>query len=262
MLPKRVLSMSCTPWRKKCCQPHKNTATMGGTDLTLQVMVSPRRPSPSQDSTRQTSTFYRTGGGGSQSRHHSACKRQQNEQFDVTSSRRQYPTVPATSCRGIDARFDRDTGYVVINVSLLRRCIAMHGRGCRPPHVDIQQNKSTRSCNALASTASPNAPISLPLARGHQLLDGQCLKQAHRWGGGCVCSRREVIIILLFIIFYSMLTPYPPSSLVLSTSTTGRLMIASRARRRSCSRGWWWLQACGGKLGGAATTTSREQRKA
>ena len=32
-------------------------------DLALQVMVSPRCPSPSQDSTRHASTFYRAGGG-------------------------------------------------------------------------------------------------------------------------------------------------------------------------------------------------------
>jgi len=130
-------------------------------------------------------------GGGSQSCHHSACERQQKEQFDITLLRHQYPTIPATSCRGIDARFDGDTGYAVIDVALLRRRVATrHGRGCRPQHVNIQQNKSTCSCNALASTASPNAPISLPLARGHLLLDGQCLKRAHGWGGGCVCSRR------------------------------------------------------------------------
>jgi len=76
-------------------------------------------------------------GGGSQSHHHSACERQQKEQFDVTSLRRQYPTVPATSCHGIDARFDGDIGYVVIVVSLLRRRVATRGRGCRPQRVDI-----------------------------------------------------------------------------------------------------------------------------
>jgi len=92
------------------------------------------------------------------------------------SSRCQYPTVPSTSCRGIDARFDGDTGYVVIDMSLLRRRVATRGRGCTPQRVDIQQNKSMRGCNVLASTASPNAPISLLLARGHLILDGQCLK--------------------------------------------------------------------------------------
>ena len=140
-------------------------------------------------------------GGGSQSHHHSACKQQQKKQFDVMSLRRQYPTIPATSCGGIDARFDGDIGYIVIDVSLLCHRVAMHGRGCRPLRVNIQQNESTRGCNALASTASPNAPISLPLARGHLLLDGQCLKRAHGWGGGCVCPRREVIIFLLFILY-------------------------------------------------------------
>ena len=85
------------------------------------------------------------GGGGSQSRHHSACERQQKEQFDVTSSRRQYPTVPATSCRGIDARFNGDIGYVVIDVSLLRRRVATRGRGCRPQRVDFGRKQSTRA---------------------------------------------------------------------------------------------------------------------
>jgi len=119
-----------------------------------------------------------------------ACERQQKEQFDVTSSHRQYPTVPATSCRGIDALFNGDTGYVVIDVSLLRRCVTTHGRGCRPQPVDIQQNKSMRGCNALAFTASPNAPISLPLTRSHLLLDGQCLKRAHGWGGGLCLPKK------------------------------------------------------------------------
>ena len=36
---------------------------LSGTDLTLRVTVSPRCPSPSQDSTRHASTFYRAGGG-------------------------------------------------------------------------------------------------------------------------------------------------------------------------------------------------------
>ena len=60
--------------------------------------------------------------GGSQSHHHSACERQQKEQFDITSSCRQYSTIPATSCHWIDARFDGDIGYVVIDMSFLRLC--------------------------------------------------------------------------------------------------------------------------------------------
>jgi len=174
---------------------------LSGTDLTLQVMVSPQHPSPSQDSTRHMSTFYR-GGGGPQSRHHSACEQQQKEQFDVTSLRRLYPTVPTTSCRGIDARFDGDIGYIVIDVSLIRSRVAMRGRGCRPQRVDIQQNKSRLGCNALASTASPNAPISLPLARGHLILDGQLLKRAHGWGGGCVAQEER--FLFFHYSFYSL----------------------------------------------------------
>ena len=108
----------------------------------------------------------------------------EKEQFDDTSSRRQYPTEPATSRHGSSARFNVDVGYVIIDVSLLRRRVATRGRGCRPQRVYLRRNKSTRGRNALASTASPNEPITLPLARGHLLLDGQCLKRAHRCGGG------------------------------------------------------------------------------
>jgi hypothetical protein len=88
------------------------------------------------------------------------------EQFDVTSSRRQYPTVPATSRRGICARFDGDIRYVLIDVFLFCHRVATSGRGCRPQRVDFLRNKSTCGHNALASTASPNAPITLPLAHG------------------------------------------------------------------------------------------------
>ena len=150
-------------------------------------------------------------GGASQSRHHSACKRQQKEQFDVTSSRRQYQTVPATSCRGIDARFDGDTGYVVIDMSLLRHRI---GRGCRPQRIDIQQNKLMRGCNALASTASPNAPISLPLAHGHLLLDGQCLKQAHGWGGAVFAQEERLLFFIIHFIYYFLFYANPLPSFI------------------------------------------------
>jgi hypothetical protein len=90
----------------------------------------------------------------------------EKEQFDVTSSHRKYPTIPATSRHGISAHFDGDIRYVLIDVSLFRRHVATSGRGCRPQRVDFLRNKLTRGHNALASTASPNAPITLPLARG------------------------------------------------------------------------------------------------
>ena len=135
-------------------------------------------------------------GGGLQSCHHSVCERQQKEQFDVTSSHRQYPTVTATSCCGIDTRFDGDIGYIMIDVSLLRRHVATRGRGCKPQRIDNQQNKSTRGCNALVSTASPNAPISLLLAHGHLLLNGKCLKQAQGWGGAVFAQEER------FLFFY------------------------------------------------------------
>ena len=82
------------------------------------------------------------------------------------SSRRQYPIVPATSRPGISTCFNGDIRYVLIDVSLFRRRVATSGRGCSPQRVDFLRNKSTRGHNALASTASPNAPITLPLTRG------------------------------------------------------------------------------------------------
>jgi len=100
---------------------------------------------------------------------------------DLTLQVRYFPRQPRMP---VLPRRPGDIGYIVIDVSLLCRHVATRGRGCRPQRVDIQQNKSTRGCNALASTASPNAPISLPFACGHLLLDGQCLKRAHGWGGG------------------------------------------------------------------------------
>ena len=95
-----------------------------------------------------------------------ARDKHEKEQFDVMSSRHQYPTVPATSLCGISARFDWDIRYVLIDVSLFRRRVATSGRGCRLQRVNFLRNKSTCGHNALASTASPNAPITLPLARG------------------------------------------------------------------------------------------------
>ena len=159
---------------------------------------------------------------------------QKNLLFFASLRARQYPTVTATSRRGSSARFNVDVGYVIIDVSLLRRRVATRGRGCRPQRVYLQRNKSTHGRNALASTASPNEPITLPLARGHLLLDGQCLKLAHRCGGGVMMMNRGYyhFYYLFLFIFYSLLTPYPPPSLLLSTPTTGRLMIASRATRR------------------------------
>ena len=105
-------------------------------------------------------------GGGLSCLRASARDKHEKEQFDVTSLRRQYPTVPATSRCGISARFDGDIRYGLIDVSLFRICIATLGRGCRPQRVNFLRNKLTCGHNALASTASPNAPITLPLARG------------------------------------------------------------------------------------------------
>ena len=112
-------------------------------------------------------------GGGSSRLRARARDKHEKEQFDVTLSRRKYPTVPATSRRGISARFDGDIRYVLIDVSFFRRRIATSGRGCRPQRVNFLRNKSTRGHNALASTASPNAPITPLFARSHLIQYGQ-----------------------------------------------------------------------------------------
>ena len=65
----------------------------------------------------------------------------------------------ATSRCGSSGRFDGDIRNIIIDVSLLCRRVATHGRGCRPPRIDFRRN-ATCSRNAPASTASPDAPIS------------------------------------------------------------------------------------------------------
>ena len=81
--------------------------------------------------------------------------------------------------------------------------------------IDIQQNKSMGGCNALASTASPNAPISLPLARGHLPLDGQCLKRAHGWGGGlCLPKKRGYYFFIIHFIYHFLFYANPLPSFI------------------------------------------------
>ena len=65
----------------------------------------------------------------------------------------------ATSCRTRNYRFNGDIGHIIIDVSLVRRRVSTHRRSCRPQRVDLQRNSSTRCPNVLASTASPNDPI-------------------------------------------------------------------------------------------------------
>ena len=150
---------------------------------------------------------------------------------------RAVPNCGAATSRTRTYCFDGDIGHIIIDVSLVRRRVSTRRRSCRPQRVDFRPNSSMRCRNALASTASPNNPITTLLACCHLLCNGQHPQRAHRHGGGLCSPTRKVIIIIIFIIYfiiylYSMLTPYPPPSLLLLTSTTGRLMIASRARRR------------------------------
>ncbi len=123
---------------------------------------------------------------------------QKNLLFFALSRARQYPTVTATSCRGSSARFDGDIGHIIIDASLVCRCVAMCGRGCRPQRIDLQQNKLTRGHIASASTASSNAPTPIPLARGHLILDGQPPMRAHRCGGG-LCRQTRVVIVGVYM---------------------------------------------------------------
>jgi hypothetical protein len=116
------------------------------------------------------------GGGSSHLRAHARDKHEK-EQFDVMLLRRQYPTVPATSRSGISACFDGDIRYVLIDVSLFRRGVATSGRGCRPQRVNFLRNKLMCGHNALASTASPNAPITALFACSHLIQYGQHPKQ-------------------------------------------------------------------------------------
>ena len=66
---KPELRLFYSPWRKTVANHTKTPRRwqffrhISRTDLTLRVTVSPRCPSPSQDSTRHASTFYRAGGG-------------------------------------------------------------------------------------------------------------------------------------------------------------------------------------------------------
>ena len=65
----------------------------------------------------------------------------------------------ATSRRTRTYRFDGDIGHIIIDVSLIRRRVSTRRRSCRPQRVDFRRNSSTRCPNVLASTASPNDPI-------------------------------------------------------------------------------------------------------
>ena len=157
---------------------------------------------------------------------------QKNLLLFFASSRAQYPTV----AQPLTYHFNVDIGHIIIDVSLVRRRVSTRRRSCRPQRIDFRRNSSTRCRNALASTVSPNDPITTLLARRHLLRNGQHPQRAHRRGGGLCSPTREVIIIIIIIYFiiylYSMLTPYPPPSLLILTSITGRLMIASRTTRR------------------------------
>ena len=130
--------------------------------------------------------------------------------FFASSSARCYPTVTATTHRGISARFDRDIKYVIIDASLVRRRVATRGRCCRPQHVDLQRNKLMRGHIAPASTASSNAPTPIPLARGHLILDGQPPMRAHHCGGGLCQRTREVItLFIIYFIYYYLFYANP-----------------------------------------------------
>ena len=62
--------------------------------------------------------------GGSQRRHQSAHTCSTKRIFNDTSLHRHHPTITAPSCCWISAHKHRDFRYVIVEVSLLRRCIA------------------------------------------------------------------------------------------------------------------------------------------
>jgi len=110
--------------------------------------------------------------------------------------------------------FDGDIRHIIIDVSLVRRRVATRRRSCRPQRVDFQQNSLMRGRNALASTASPNNPITTLLARRHLLRNCQHPQRAHCHGGGLCCPTREVITILIICFIYYFLffaNPLPSS---------------------------------------------------
>ena len=135
----------------------------------------------------------------------SARSHEKNLLFFASLCARQYPTVTATSHRGSSARFDGAIGHVIIDASLVPRRVATRGRGCRPQHVDLRQNKLMRGHIAPASTASSNAPTPILLARGHLILDDQPPMRAHCCGGGLCRRTREVITISIIIFIYYFL---------------------------------------------------------
>ncbi len=106
----------------------------------------------------------------------------------------------ATSRRTRTYRFDGDIGHIIIDVSLVRRRVATCRRSCRPQRVNFRRNSSTRGRNALASTASPNDPITTLLARRHLLRNGQHPQRAHRRGGGSAAQQERLLLLLLFFI--------------------------------------------------------------
>ena len=134
--------------------------------------------------------------------------------FFASSCARCYPTVTATSHRGISARFDRDIKYVIIDASLVRRRVATSRRGCRPQRVDFGRKKSTRGYTQINNQPTTGAskcrgPFGEARAEGkrqsHQRLrclrsrDQHCNKSHRhlssaddrRWDDGRWCNRRR-----------------------------------------------------------------------
>ena len=159
-----------TPNRVKYSKLHSRWCNFPSSDAscppqgTTLLPAPTRLPPPSQDPSRHALCLRSLGWG--VFRASASARSHKNSTIFRIVARRSIPNhgnhFPSLS----SARFDGDVGYVVTDEYLLRRRVATRGRGCRPQRVHIQQNKSMRGCNALASTASPNAPITLPLALG------------------------------------------------------------------------------------------------
>ena len=130
-----------------------------------------------------------------------------NRGFFAPSCACHYPTVTATSHHGSSAHFNRDIGYVIIDVFLLRRRVATQGRGCRPWRVDFLRNKSMRSDNH----SLPQQTESLTACAQSSTTRWPVSQASTSLWGGLLLSYKRVyyyfIIFILILFLLHMLTP-------------------------------------------------------
>jgi hypothetical protein len=131
--------------------------------------------------------------------------------FFASSRAGQYQTVTTTFCCLSSARFDGDFGYVVTDVYLLCRRVAMRGRGCQPQLVDFGRKQSTQAVTSCRLHSLPQRTNPHPACvRPSNTTWPTSHASALLWGGGLCQQTREVItisIIIFIYYFYSTLTP-------------------------------------------------------